>query len=320
MAVESGAALPGAEVASCGDVARIPPSGPFAVLPEDLVAWAALAQRRTTVAARQSDSLRTKIRLYFRFVRLGVHLVEGAVLAVFCGAAFVQYRRYQQPVIRWWHRRFCNILNIDVRVQGVAPVAQALWVSNHISWLDIPVLGANFPVYFLSKAEVAKWPVVGWLSRVAGTLFIQRGAGDSGQVGQQLTQHLSAGRNVLFFPEGTTTDGQRLKRFFHKLFAGAVETQLPVQPVLLCYRGDNGELHAHAPFVGDDEFLSHAVQILKGGRITVDVLVLPAVPSAGHDARSLAKEVEAKMSAALRELQEQPGSALSAAPVKDAAV
>lgn len=277
--------------------------GSFAADMEDALAFADLRQRRHLVAQQYPDSLYAKLRLSYRFARLGLHLAEGAVLAFFCGAAFVQYREYQRPVIRWWHRRFCNILNVDIRVHGAPAGGHAMWVSNHVSWLDIPVLGANFPVYFLSKAEVANWPVVGWLAKVAGTLFIRRGSGDAGQVTTQLAAHLQDGRNVLFFPEGTTTDGQRLKRFFHKLFSAATEAGVPIQPVVVCYRDEEDGLHPHVPFIGDDEFLSHATDILKGGRITVDVLVLPQVALDGRDPRALAREVEAQMLAALQRLQ-----------------
>jgi 1-acyl-sn-glycerol-3-phosphate acyltransferase len=271
----------------------------------DEIAIAALNQRRMALASTRQDTLAIRLRLYYRFARLGVHLVEGAVLAFLSGAAFVQYRSYQQPVIRWWHRRFCNILNLDIRVHGEPAEGHAMWVSNHVSWLDIPVLGAHFPVYFLSKAEVANWPVVGWLARAAGTLFIKRGSGDAGQVMTQLSTHLREGRNVLFFPEGTTTDGHRIKRFFHKLFNAAVEAQVPIQPVLVCYRDEDDGLHPHAPFVGDDEFLSHATDILRGGRIVVDILVLPLEPLDGRDPRTLAREIEGKMSEALGRLQKR---------------
>ncbi|MDF2447093.1 MAG: 1-acyl-sn-glycerol-3-phosphate acyltransferase [Moraxellaceae bacterium] len=254
------------------------------------------------MAAQQQETPGRKLRLYYRFARLGLHLLEGALLAVLSGAAFVQYKPYQQLVIRWWHRRFCQILNLDIRVHGQVAEGHALWVSNHVSWLDISVLGAHFPVYFLSKAEVAKWPVVGWLARIAGTLFIQRGAGDAGQVTEQLAVHLRAGRNVLFFPEGTTTDGHKLKRFFHKLFSAATVTQLPIQPVLVCYRDQNDALHPHAPFVGDDAFMSHAIEILKGERITVDILVLTPELPGGRDPRTLSRDIEARMALALKEL------------------
>lgn len=268
----------------------------------DELAFAVLKQRRELVASTQKDSFIGKLRLYYRFARLFLHLLEGAVIALLSGAAFVRHRSWQQPAMRWWHRRFCNILDVDIQVHGSAVPGHALWVSNHVSWLDIAVLGANFPVYFLSKAEVASWPIVGWLAGAAGTLYIKRGAGDSGQVMSEVASHLTQGRNVLFFPEGTTTDGHRLKRFFHKLFTAATLSQVPIQPVLVCYRDEHDALHPHVPFIGDDEFLSHATDILRGGRITVDILVLPQVPVNGRDARTLAREVEAQMSEALQQL------------------
>lgn len=285
-----------------GAAARVIPSGPFNVTPEDEAAWAVLKTRRATMAAQQQETPGRRLRLYYRFARLGLHLLEGALLALLSGAAFVQHKPFQQKVVRWWHARFCRILNIDIRVHGQPAGGHALWVSNHVSWLDIPVLGAHFPVYFLSKAEVAKWPVVGWLARIAGTLFIQRGAGDAGQVTEQLAGHLRAGRNVLFFPEGTTTDGRGLKRFFHKLFSAATVTQLPVQPVLVCYRDQDDALHPLAPFVGDDTFMSHAIEILKGDRIMVDILVLPPELPGDRDPRALTRALEARMQVALREL------------------
>ena len=277
----------------------------FADPVDDEAAITALIKRRNVVASTRKNSFLIQLRLYYRFVRLGLHLLEGAVLALLCGAVFVQYQPYQRPVIRWWLRRFCRIFNIDVRVHGAPVTNHALWVSNHVSWLDIPVLGSQFPVYFLSKAEVANWPIIGWLARVAGTLFIKRGSGDAGEVTAQLAAHLRKDRNVLFFPEGTTTDGQRIKRFFHKLFAAAITAQTPIQPVLVCYRDEDDALHPYVPFVGDDEFLSHVADIFKGGRIAVDVLVLPVEPLVGRDPRQLARHVEQRMSEALQKLQKR---------------
>jgi 1-acyl-sn-glycerol-3-phosphate acyltransferase len=248
-------------------------------------------------------SLLMTARYYYRWFRLFLLLIEGMILATLCGAAFSPYKTYQMPVIQFWHRRFCRLLGLDVRVYGEVPALKALWVSNHISWLDILVLGGKFPVYFLSKAEVASWPLIGWLAKIAGTLFIKRGSGDSRQVSDQLAQHLQLGRNVLFFPEGTTTDGQTVKRFYHKLFASVAGTNDWIQPVLVCYRDQQGGLHPHAPFIGDDEFLSHAQSILRCSQIPVDVYVLPAEQVNYRDARVLAKDMEILMSLSLSQLQ-----------------
>lgn len=252
-------------------------------------------------ASQSRSPLFLKLRLYCRLGRVGFHLLEGFVVGFAAGIFFTQYRSYQQPVIRWWHGRLCRALGLNVRVHGTLESGNALWISNHVSWMDIPVLGSLFPVYFLSKAEVAKWPLVGRLAKAAGTLFIQRGSGDSGAVARQLQGHLNAGRNVLFFPEGTTTDGHTVKRFFSKLFAALPEDGVRIQPVVLCYRDDDG-LHPYAPFIDDDEFFAHIVDMLKSEPLTVDVLVLPAETVAHRDSKALALHFEQVMRDKLHEL------------------
>lgn len=251
--------------------------------------------------ASRHSSLYVRLRLSFRLARLGLHIVTGLILAILIGALFVQYRPYQRPVIRWWHGRLCRILGLDIRVHGEPFDGAAMWISNHVSWLDIPVLGSRYPVHFLSKAEVAEWPLIGSLAKSAGTLFIKRGSGDANRVADQLGWHLHNGRSVLFFPEGTTTDGHTLKRFFSKLFMAATEADCRIQPVLICYRHEDG-LHAYAPFIGDDEFFSHVVDILKGDRMTVDIAVLPSEPVAGRDSKELAKHFETLMRAELHKV------------------
>ena len=238
-----------------------------------------------------------------RLARLGVHIGEGLALGAASGALFFPHQRYQQPVVKFWHKRFCQVLGLKVTVHGTADPRPALWVSNHISWLDIPVIGSHFPVHFLSKAEVESWPVIGRLAKVGGTLYIKRGSGDANGVAKQMASHLQAGRSVLFFPEGTTTDGQQLKRFFHQLFHAACMTSTDIQPVVLCYRDESGKLHSVAPFIGDDEFGHHLLQVLKEKHIAVEMLILPRVSINGRNERTLARDVRAMMAEALQKLQ-----------------
>ncbi len=263
----------------------------------------ALQQRRqewlSAVAAQ--PVWRVRRRVLWRTLRMTLHLLTGVMVALLSGLMFMPYSRLHRPLIAWWHRRLCAILNIRIRVHGTAEAGACLWVSNHVSWLDIPVLGALFSPYFLAKAEVASWPLLGSLAKASGTLFIRRGSGDSKQVGNGLAEHLRQGRSVLFFPEGTTTDGKQLKRFFHRLFQAAVKAGCPVQPVLLCYTLDQ-QLHPWAPFIGDDEILSHARQILSLDSVVVDVRILPRQQFDGQDARQWCYDVEAVMYAALQQL------------------
>lgn len=251
--------------------------------------------------ARPPLTLRQRLRLTYRLSALGLHIGAGFVLAVGSGALFWQYRRHQVPLIQWWLRRLTGILGLNIRVHGTPIDGPKLWISNHVSWVDIPVLGGQFPLYFLSKAEVAHWPLLGRLAKAAGTLFIKRGSGDAGKVAGQFNEHLQAGRNVLFFPEGTTTDGYAVKRFFAKLFTAAVETQCAIQPVVICYRHEDG-LHPYVPFIGDDEFFSHALDLLAEEPIDVDVMVLPAEAAGARDARTLAKHFEHVMGQAVKDI------------------
>lgn len=241
------------------------------------------------------------LRLLLRLLQVAGHLLLGFVLAFVCGLFFFRHVVWHRPVIAWWLRRLASILNLEVEVQGTPVAAPALWVSNHVSWMDIPVLGGVRPINFLSKAEVARWPLVGRLAQAAGTLFIQRGSGDSEQVRAAMADALRGGRNVLFFPEGTTTDGHNVRRFFPKLFQAAIDAGCPVQPMVICYRDGDG-LHPVAPFIGEDALAPHLLHILNGERIRVSVRFLAPEPAAGADARTLALHCEEQMRHALLDL------------------
>lgn len=249
-------------------------------------------------------------RLALRLALVLAHMLFGFVLAFLIGMFFFE-ARWQQPVATWWLRRLTDLLRLNIRVHGAPVEGQALWISNHVSWMDIPVLGGIRRLHFLSKAEVAKWPLIGQLARAGGTLFIQRGSGDSGHVGAQMVAALGEGKRVLFFPEGTTTDGHTIKRLFSKLFVAATESQCLVQPVLICYR-DGERLHAIAPFIGDDEMGAHLLNILNGGRIDVDVRFLAPERAGERTPHELALHFETAMRHALAELhgaQEPPSRA-----------
>ena len=118
------------------------------------------------------------------------------------------------------------------------------------------------------------WPVAGWLAHKAGTLFIRRGAGDSSQVGQQLTRHLQQGHHLLIFPEGTTTDGLALRTFHGRLLSSAIDSGVPLQPVAIRYWRD-GAVDLQAAFIGDDDLLSHLRRLLSAPAAEVEIHLLP---------------------------------------------
>jgi 1-acyl-sn-glycerol-3-phosphate acyltransferase len=158
-------------------------------------------------------------------------------------------------VVSWWHNRLADILGVGITVSGPRPEAPALLASNHISWLDITVLGGLTQTAFLSKHEVRRWPVIGWLAARSGTLFIRRGSGEARRVSDNIAARLQQGGLVTLFPEGTTTDGTRVKPFFSRLFGAAVDARARVVPVALHYHID-GEHDPVAPYT-DEQTLAH---------------------------------------------------------------
>lgn len=205
--------------------------------------------------------------------------------------------------------RFCKKLgkSFDINIKAIndIPNHHALWVGNHISWLDVAVVGSFSPAFFLSKSEVRSWPLIGRLAAAAGTLFIKRGSGDAGSIKDQIAGFLQQGISVLFFPEATTTDGKQVKKLHGKLLQAALDTGVQVQPVVMCYVNEAGELDQVIPFIGDMTFGTHLKNVLANGNSTAYIMALDAIDPAGHDKASLTALLEENMRAGLAQLHEQ---------------
>lgn len=124
---------------------------------------------------------------------------------------------------------------------------QGAMVSNHVSWLDIFILNAEARIYFVAKSEVRGWPGIGWLAQATGTLFIKRDPAEARRQVAVIADRLRAGHMLLFFPEGTSTDGRRVLSFRSSLFQPFVSEPdgLALQPVTIAY---------HAPAGSEDRF------------------------------------------------------------------
>ncbi len=182
------------------------------------------------------------------------------------------------PWARFCFRWACRCLGLNIHQHGSPSNDTVLFVSNHISWSDIPILGSLAPIRFLSKAEVGQWPLIGWLARQAGTLFIHRGGGQARRVRRQIIENLQAGENVLVYPEGTTSAGLTVLPFHGLLLRAAPESKTPIQPVTITYRRDGRPDHL-APFIGEDEFHSHLLRMLRQPSARVDVVFHEPVQS-----------------------------------------
>lgn len=201
----------------------------------------------------------------------------------------------QKNIRAWWLKKVVSIVGITLSVKGESHKESAIWVANHVSWLDIPIIGSE-GVAFLSKAEVRKWPVIGWLGEKGGTVFIQRGGKNASQkASEKISETIKAGDNILIFPEATTGNGYELKQFHARIFAPAIDHQLSVQPIAIRYLDAQGDFHP-AVFWGDESFMNNLMSILGASGIHVELTFFPIIE--GHkfsERKPLAKHAETQI-------------------------
>ncbi len=232
----------------------------------------------------------------WRGARLLAHLVVGLLMAVVVGLDFSR-RLKPETLSGWWQRRLLRILQLRVQVEGTPLQGARLSVANHISWLDIPLLGACEDTRFVAKSDIRRWPAAGWLATAAGSFYIRRGRGGSRPLLDRLVPYLRNGGAVTIFPEGTTSDGTRTLPFHSRLLAAAQEAGCAVQPVAIEY-GLAADGSRIAPFIGDDELFSHVLRILRQPQLRARVVYgTPLDPRLNRD--ELAQQARAQIDAAL---------------------
>ncbi|MHA7880059.1 MAG: lysophospholipid acyltransferase family protein [Saccharospirillum sp.] len=227
-----------------------------------------------------------------RLIALIGLLLFGFALIVFHQLASLLSRNSRKDVhqvARIWYRSLLAVMNVKVTTRLATVEHRGLIVANHLSWLDIPVLGSVLPTYFLSKAEVRRYPLIGWLANQAGTLFIERGTHQLEVVRDLMQTRLTEGHFLTFFPEGTTGDGLTLKPFHPRLFAAAIETGMPVFPVALDYRTDRTQPQQPIAF-GKESFAANVWRVLGQWRTQVHITAFPPLESAGMPRRALAEQ------------------------------
>ncbi|SNT08372.1 lysophospholipid acyltransferase family protein [Tropicimonas sediminicola] len=269
-------------------------------------------------ATWQSDQLppgpgKLGARDWFRVIRRGLPL---GIVVFGCLGLLLLLRLIERPIfglrrpVTPWITRFvCSsafvLLGIHRKVVGRPVGGRAAVVSNHASWLDIFALNAGDSVYFVSKAEVAGWPGIGWLARATGTVFINRDRKEAAAQRALFEARLMAEHRLLFFPEGTSTDGRQVLPFKSTLFEAflndGLKDSLQIQPVTLVYRAPEGTDPRFYGWWGDMDFGPHLLKILAAPRQgSVEVIYHPAVPVAGNGNRkTLAARCEAEVRSGL---------------------
>lgn len=226
-------------------------------------------------------------RYLWRLPLLVVHLVLGLPVTVACIVAapylptFSQHRRRLDHVmIRWWQGRLLWIFGFRIHQNGSPVSGPALFVANHVSWVDICLLHSQCVMGFVAKQEIARWPLIGWLAACAQTIFHQRGSPQSlTMVTKAMMERLSQGQAVGVFPEGGTRDGQEVGAFHARIFQAAVQAQVPIQAVALRY-GRDGQAQTRVAFAPRETFIRNFFRLLGQPAVTTSVHFFPIVDQA----------------------------------------
>jgi 1-acyl-sn-glycerol-3-phosphate acyltransferase len=220
------------------------------------------------------------------------------------------------PSARWipvlFHRIGCKALGVRVSVKGacVRDGGAVLITANHISWLDIVVLGRTEPLSFIAKSEVASWPLFGLLAKLQRTIFVNRTRrSETGQATREIAERLASGDAIVLFPEGTSSDGNRVLPFRSALIGAAKtaiagkegsnqEQKVWVQPLSIAYTGLHGmpmgrQHRPLAAWYGDMDLLPHLWALLKEGAVDAELAYgEPIAFDAKADRKQIAKQAE----------------------------
>jgi lyso-ornithine lipid O-acyltransferase len=210
---------------------------------------------------------------------------------------------HKRPVTPYITQAVCRsaflVLGMRLRIEGKPMQRPGAVVANHTSWLDIFALNAAKRIYFVSKSEVARWPGIGWLARATGTVFIERNSARAREQTALFRDRLMAGHKLLFFPEGTSTDGRQVLGFkttlFQAFLAPDLREEIAVQPVMVFYHAPSGRDQRFYGWWGDMSFGAHLLNTLsvrRQGAVTVAYLSELDVAIWG-DRKQLARACEA---------------------------
>jgi 1-acyl-sn-glycerol-3-phosphate acyltransferase len=244
-----------------------------------------------------------KLKALVRAAYRGTHFVLHMTLGLLFTSAYrLRYGQHWhqtpagQTLISWWMQCLIHLLGIRINRYGRPLATNVLFVSNHISFLDIVVIASHVPVRFLAKHNVRHWPIFGYLAALSGSLFIHRGK--RRELNRTLTtikQAMSEARPVLIFPEGTTSLGNQVLKFHSGLFQAAIDSHVPVQPVTLHYRR-NQQVDRIAAYIEQDNFLISLLRLMAQAHTEVHLSFTPPVDSHGHTRQSLAAFCQARIS------------------------
>jgi len=249
-------------------------------------------------------------RKFIRWILFGLFVILGILLTTIFLRSNMPRRGFGSKVVTTWLGLVARIFGVRIKTYGTALSEKTLFVANHISWLDIPVLGSLVPIHFLSKHDVKTMPVFGWLATRAGTLYIHRGNKESAsEASADITAALNLKHNSLIFAEGTTTDGH-IKKFHGRMMQSAIDAHAMVQPVAIFYPVKNPktgktEINPNTLFIGNTTIGESADLIVSSPSIDVEVHFLKPIKSTGCTRDEIAQHAFEEVVEAIKKIKKR---------------
>jgi 1-acyl-sn-glycerol-3-phosphate acyltransferase len=223
------------------------------------------------------------ITKYFRVGRIFLHTLLGVLIA--STALPIVSKSFRLRIIHWWCRRLLAAFNVRVVCHGYIPgknqgMSNALFIANHISWVDIHALNSIVPLRFIAKSEIKSWPVFGYLVSKANTLFIERGKRHhAARIVHIVAESLQAGDNLCLFPEGTTTDGTEIKPFKSSLIQAALLAKATIYPVAIRYPRPDNSANTEMAYAGETTMLESMQLVLQQKYPVIELHFLAPIPT-----------------------------------------
>jgi 1-acyl-sn-glycerol-3-phosphate acyltransferase len=211
---------------------------------------------------------------------------------------------------RAWSQGVLRILGVELRVHGRPPQPPCYLVANHLGYLDIAVIASQAPCTFVSKQEVGKWPGLGLLANLAGTLYVDRGSQrDADRVSRSIAGHFAAGGSLMVFPEGTSSPGFEVGPFRSPLLAYPAAAGMPVHAAAIRYRAPEGHPPAAISMAwwGDAAFLPHFLALFRMPGMRADLSFAPEAVTQS-DRKALASALRAAVTERLDALEGGSGA------------
>jgi 1-acyl-sn-glycerol-3-phosphate acyltransferase len=243
----------------------------------------------------------SRVSRYLRISGIVLHTLLGVAVA---SLAFpLSSKLFKLRLIKWWCKRLLEIFNIQVVSHGHLPppyktAGNIMFVANHISWIDIHALNSIIPTRFIAKSDIQSWPVFGFLAKKSNVLFISREKRqDAARVVHMTNRSLLDGDTLCLFPEGTTTDGTKIKPFKSSIIQGAIHANAVIWPIAFRYPRKDGSANTEIAYADETTLIESILQVLQQKQVIVELHFLAPITTselteAGKNRRKLTSHIE----------------------------